>query len=177
MPRLSLQDRARYADCCTDRVTPFGGDSVMVWGGISVRGKTDLVIIEGNLNAERYRDEILEPVAIPYLRNMGPTAILQDDNARPHRARIIREYLQNVGVERMEWPAMSPDLNPNEHLCDQLGCAVRLRLKNRTTLPDLQHILIKEWDAIPQQKVARLVSSMRRRCEAFVAVHGSSTRY
>ncbi|KAJ8376911.1 hypothetical protein SKAU_G00074910 [Synaphobranchus kaupii] len=30
-----------------------------------------------------------------------------DDNARPHRARIITEYLQNLGVERMEWPAMS----------------------------------------------------------------------
>ena len=62
--------------------------------------------------AVRYRDEILAPVAIPYLQNLGPNAILQDDNARPHRARIITEYLQNEGVERMEWPAVSPDLNP-----------------------------------------------------------------
>ena len=108
---------------------------------------------------------------------MGPNAILQDDNARPHRARIISEYLQNLGVERMDWPALSPDLNPIEHLWDQLGRAVRCRVTNRTTLADLQHILIKEWDAIPQQKVARLVSSMRRRCEAVVAVHGSSTHY
>lgn len=29
-----------YADCCTDRVAAFGGDSVMVWGGISLTGKT-----------------------------------------------------------------------------------------------------------------------------------------
>ena len=167
----------RFADCCTDRVTSFGGGSIMVWGGISLRGKTDLVIIEGNLNAVRYRDDILEPVAIPYLQNMGPNAILQDDNARPHRARIIGEYLQNLGVERMEWPAASPDLNPIEHLWDQLGRAVRLRVTNRTTLADLRHILIEEWDAIPQQNVARLVTSMRRRCQAVVAAYGSSTRY
>ena len=70
-------------------------------GGISLRGKTNLVIIEGNLNALRYRDEILDPVAIPYLRNLGPNAILQDDNACPHRARIIRVYHQKLGLERM----------------------------------------------------------------------------
>ena len=75
----------------------------------------------------------------------------------------------------MEWPAVSPDLNPIQHLWDQLGRAVRLRVSNRTTLADLQHILIEEWDA--QQKVARLVTSMRRRCEAVVAAYGSSTRY
>ena len=57
----------RHADYCTDRITYFGGGSVMVWGGVSLTGKTRLVIIGGNLNAERYRDEILQPVAIPYL--------------------------------------------------------------------------------------------------------------
>ncbi|KAJ8381891.1 hypothetical protein SKAU_G00026690 [Synaphobranchus kaupii] len=167
----------RYADCCTDRVTPSNGGSVMVWGGISLTGKTELVVIEGNLNAVRYRNEILEPVAIPYLQNLGPNSILQDDNARPHSARIITEYLQNLGVERMEWPAVSPDLNPIEHLWDQLGHAVRARVTNTTMLADLRQILVEEWDAIPQQCVTRLVTSMRRRCQAVVTAYGSSTCY
>ena len=50
---------------------------------------------------------------------------------------VIRDYLQNVGVERMEWLASSPDLNPIEHLWDQLGRAVRARVTNTTTLADL----------------------------------------
>ena len=177
--RIKVWRRAgeRFADCCTDRVTSFNGGSVMVWGGISLRGKTNLVIIEGNLNALRYRDEILDPVAIPYLRNLGPNAILQDDNARPHRARIITEYLQNLGVERMEWPAMSPDLNPIEHLWDQLGRAVYARVTHGTTLADLKQMLVEEWDAMPQQNVAKLVSSMRRRCHAVASVFGNTTRY
>uniref|UniRef100_A0A8C5FPN4 Transposase Tc1-like domain-containing protein n=1 Tax=Gadus morhua TaxID=8049 RepID=A0A8C5FPN4_GADMO len=58
----------RYADCCNDKITSFSGGSVMVWGDNLPHWKTRLVIIGGNLNAERYRDEILQPVAIPYVR-------------------------------------------------------------------------------------------------------------
>ncbi|GLD64888.1 caspase-13-like protein [Lates japonicus] len=84
----------------------------MVWGSISLTGKTRLVNIGGNLNAKRYQDEILQPVAILYLHSLGLNSILQDDKACPHRAGFIRDYLQNLGMERMEWPASSPDLNP-----------------------------------------------------------------
>ena len=77
----------------------------------------------------------------------------------------------------MEWPAMSPDLNPIEYLWDQLGRAVCARVTNATMLADLRQILVEEWDAIPQQCVTRLVTSMRRRCQAVVAAYGSSTRY
>jgi len=149
----------------------------MVWGGISITGKTRRVIIEGHLDAVRYRDEILQPVAIPYLHNLGPNSILQDDYSRSHRARVITDYLQNVGVERMEWPAKSPDLNPIEHLWDQLGRAIRVGVTNTTTLADLQRLLVEEWNAIPQQRVTRLVTSMRRRCQAVVVAYGSSTHY
>uniref|UniRef100_A0A3Q4AD89 Tc1-like transposase DDE domain-containing protein n=1 Tax=Mola mola TaxID=94237 RepID=A0A3Q4AD89_MOLML len=110
---------------------------VMVWGGISLTGKTWLVITGGNLNAERYRDEIVQPVAILYFHSLGPNSILQDDKARPHRVGFIRDYLQDLGVERMEWPACSPELNPIEDLWDQLGHAVCVRVTNKTTLADL----------------------------------------
>ena len=66
----------------------------MVWGDNLPHWKTRLVIIGGNLNAERYRYEILQPVAIPFLHSLGPNSILQDDNARPHRAGFIRDYLR-----------------------------------------------------------------------------------
>uniref|UniRef100_A0A3Q3AMK9 Uncharacterized protein n=1 Tax=Kryptolebias marmoratus TaxID=37003 RepID=A0A3Q3AMK9_KRYMA len=42
-------------------------------------------------------------------------------NAHPHRAGFIRDYLQDLEVERMERPACGPDFNPIQHLLDQLG--------------------------------------------------------
>ena len=48
----------------------YGGGSVMVWGGIlfSHSGKTELVTVNGRLNARRYCDEIIIPVVIPVLQ-------------------------------------------------------------------------------------------------------------
>ena len=50
-------------------------------------------------------------------------------------------------------------------------------LTHTTTMADLQRLLVEEWNAIPQQRVTRLVTSMRRWCQAVVAAYGSSTRY
>nr|CAH7765736.1 unnamed protein product [Callosobruchus chinensis] len=38
------------------------------------------------------------------------------DNARPHTARLVSAYLDEVHVTRSAWPARSPDLNPIEHV-------------------------------------------------------------
>ena len=83
----------------------------MVRGGITAHGKTDLVIVDGNLNSRRYIDEILRPVVVPYIQNMGQGALFQDDNARPHRARIVDAYLQQEQFIRVDWQACSLDLS------------------------------------------------------------------
>ena len=71
----------------------------------------------------------------------------------------------------------SPDLNPIEHLWDQLGRAMRKRVTNATTLAGLRQILIDEWNAIPQQRFTKLIKNMRMRCQTVVQALGLSTRY
>nr|KAG5707944.1 hypothetical protein BaRGS_031675 [Batillaria attramentaria] len=153
----------------------YGGGSLMVWGAISVQGKTDLhVFWNGTLTAIRYRDEILDPVVRPYTGAIGPEFILMDDNARPHTARIVDQYLEE---ESMEWPARSPDLNPVEHVWDMIGRAVHARVNPTRTLVQLGQALQQEWDQIPQQTIRNLICSMRRRCQAVIPARGGHTRY
>nr|KAG5706368.1 hypothetical protein BaRGS_033129 [Batillaria attramentaria] len=139
-----------------------------------VKGKTDLhVFWNGTLTAIRYRDEILDPVVRPYAGANG----LMYDNARPHRARIVDQYLEEESMERMEWPARSPDLNPIEHVWDMIGRAVRARVNPPRTLAQLGQALQQEWDQIPQQTIRNLICSMRRRCQAVIPARGGHTRY
>jgi transposase len=50
-----------------------------------------------------------------------------DDNARPHRSRAVTAYLQSEAVTSVPWPAMRPDLNLIEHICDLLGRRIQAR--------------------------------------------------
>ena len=60
----------------------------MIWGGILIchSGKTELVTVNGRLNACRYCDEIIIPVVIPVLQRERAD-ILQQNNARCHVVR------------------------------------------------------------------------------------------
>ncbi|GFX58502.1 transposable element Tcb2 transposase [Trichonephila clavipes] len=74
----------------------FGGGGVLVYGGISIDGRTDLYIIRyGPLTARRYRDEILRPIVVPYAAVIGDDFILMDDSSRPHRS-TIRAHVPHI---------------------------------------------------------------------------------
>lgn len=50
----------------------FGGCSVMVWGKMSLTALTDLVILNnGNLNVERYIQNIFEEHVVPFAHYVG----------------------------------------------------------------------------------------------------------
>ncbi|CDQ79256.1 unnamed protein product [Oncorhynchus mykiss] len=72
----------------------------------------------GSLTAIRYRDEILSPLVRPYAGAVGPGFLLMQDNARPHVAGVCQQFLQEEGIDAMDRPARSPDLNPIEHIWD-----------------------------------------------------------
>jgi len=167
----------RFTDATVRQHDRYGGGSVMMWGGISFNHRTPLHHVPGNLTGLRYRDEILNPVALPTLQAIGNGAVLQDDNARPHRAAVVTNFLQQQGVVRMPWPACSPDLSPIEHLWDVLGRAVRRNHPPAANQHQLVQFLQQEWAAIPQVTLRNLIRSMRRRCTACLAARGGHTRY
>jgi hypothetical protein len=82
----------RFADVNIVNIVSHGGGGVMVWAGISYRQRTQLHFIDGNLNAEKYHDEILRSIVVPLIRRHH--LMFQNDNARAHVARICTQFHQ-----------------------------------------------------------------------------------
>ena len=78
-------------------------------------------------------------------------------------------------VHILPHPPPSPDLNPIEHLWDELEQRVRKR-KIRSK-PQLKIALMEEWRNIGEETTKKLVHSMKRRLEAVIENNGLPTKY
>ncbi len=150
----------------------------MIWGVISMEGRTDLNRLDnGTLTAIRYREEILGPIARPYAGPVGPGFLLVHDNTRPHVARVCRQFLEDEGIDTIEWPPRSPDLNPIEHPWDIMFQSIWCRQVAPETVQELNDALVQIWEEIPQDTIHRLIRSMPRRCQACIQACGGNTNY
>jgi transposase len=145
--------------------TAFGGGDVTVWSCFSFDCKLDLYVLDGNLTGQKYRDNVLAPRVVPHFDNhaLADRPIFMEDNARPHRARIVQHFLQQEAVQTIPWPAMSPDINPMEHVCDFIGRKINQRNPKCQNIDKLRNAILQEWQQFPQERLRRLVRSMTRR--------------
>ena len=106
----------RYANCAIVEHDRYGGPvwtRLMVWGGISVLSRTELLVLNGTLTGQCYINEVQQPAVLPFVQHH---VVLQDDNARPHGARTVQQFLQQNNVDHLDWPARSLDLSPIEYV-------------------------------------------------------------
>ncbi|GFV86115.1 transposable element Tcb2 transposase [Trichonephila clavipes] len=93
--------------------------SIMVWAGIMINDRTRLHVVRNEtMTGHRYIDEVLLP----------------------------HDCLDCEGIQRLLWPARSPDLNPIENVWDALGRQVAGRNYPPTNKNTLIRALTEEWD-------------------------------
>ncbi|KAI4903129.1 hypothetical protein NFI96_007896 [Prochilodus magdalenae] len=151
----------------------------MVWGWHFLGGQRPPalhVLARGSLTAIRYRDEILRPLVGPYAGAVGPGLLLMQDNARPHVAGVFQQFLQDEGIEAMDWPARSPDLNPIEHIWDIMSRSIHQRHVAPLTVQELADALVQVWEEIPQETIHHLIRSIpsSQCCSQFLTGPGFS---
>ena len=152
-----------------------GYGSIMVWGGIVGGLKTPLIRLEGRINSQRYIDEVLAPHAVPFIRQNHVRHFMHD-NAPAHRAALTQDFLRDAGIDVLDWPPVSPDLNPLENLWSW----IKQQLKQQPPAHNADELfenLRLLWDRIPAEVVEPLTSSMWRRVQSVHAVDGGHTKY
>jgi transposase len=121
---------------------------LMVWGAISVHGPGSLFFIEGSLNGELYL-KMLEEIVGPDLERLkrmnGEDYIFVDDNATPHRCKIVKRFWHQKNLLHLDWPANSPDLNPIENLWGYLKQKLRTCRPQPRTRKEFKEKIEEIW--------------------------------
>jgi hypothetical protein len=91
--------------------------SVMVWGGISKKGRTDLLIFGGIMKAPFYVTKMLKERLCPHIQAKYPNRHrFQQDNDPKDISKLAKKYMEDHNINWLRKPAESPDLNPVENL-------------------------------------------------------------
>ena len=96
-------------------------EAEVLWSGLKFDGRTQLKIMQGTLNTIKYRDDILDPIVLPFLQQRKCDHVFQHDNAGCHVTRVCQDFLNQNHIRVLPWPASSPDLSPIEYVWDELG--------------------------------------------------------
>ena len=91
-----------------------GSGCVMVWWRTTMTGRTELHIWQGNVTGLYFRDNVSEPIVVPYARWHGNAFILRDDNSGAHRGCVVQNHTQFRRITFLQWPA-------NPQTCFQLN--------------------------------------------------------
>jgi transposase len=147
----------------------------MVWAAIWRGGRSNLVIMERDETSKKngYSSksyiQCLEKELIPIYE---PGLIFQQDNAKIHTSLETQEWFESHGIEVMEWPTHSPDLNPIEHCWNLLKKQLVLLYPNlfihgrgQVDWRRFKRAIRAAWWSIPQAKIDSLINSMPRRVE------------
>ena len=89
--------------------------------------------------------------------------------------KAAKEFYKKHKWMLLDWPSQSPDLNPIEHLWDELDR--RVPSQDRRTFVTFKSALFREWSAIAKERIEKLVESMPRRLQAVIDAKGGHTRY
>lgn len=161
--------------------------SIMMWGGIAGARRTHIIAMTRDQLAKRkgysswsYRKALTEGL-LPFLDNFE---LFQQDNARIHTAKASMDWLLLHGIQPINWPAHSPDLNPIGHIWKALKAKLRglhpryVRLRSNEADRKLLIKWIQEaWEALPDRLILKLTTSARNRLRACTRARGWYTKY
>jgi len=149
---------------------------VSLWGCICAGGLGHAELYVNTLNAHKYQS-ILALNLVSSAHQFWPKGQwwFQQDNWSVHTAETSEEWFHNHGVDLIDWPAWSPDLNPIENLWNDLKR--RVYAHHPKTMDELEYWIGIEWQATDLKFISKICHSMPHRLQLLRDNHGHRISY
>jgi transposase len=128
-------------------------EKVMVWGGVWWDGRTELCFIEGNVDHIKYQQIINQYLIRPHL-NLE-LEVLQD-GATAHTAHSTLDFMDEKGVDYIQNPPSSPELNPIEKVWGWIKHEANKQIPNN--FQEFKQLIQRLWNEIPQSLIQQFIS-------------------
>ena len=147
----------------------------MVFGILTAYGLSDLVFIDGNMNADQYLVIVSNAILETCSKYRINDFIFQQDGAPCHTAKKVKEWFADNYIILSDHPAQSPDLNPIEHV----WCEIKRQLGSQRfiSVAELNNQILEIWNNFPLESCVTLIESMENRVKAILAANGKHTKY
>ena len=151
--------------------------SVMVWGGISKRGATNLLIFNGIMDSIFYQDYILQANLIPFIQQQYPNGHrFMQDNDPKHTSKATKQFMLVNGINWWPTPAESPDLNPIECLWKELKDHVTVNARPKTK-DELIAGIHAFWGTVNAEKCQKYIGHLRKVMPKVIEVAGGPSGF
>ena len=149
---------------------------IHVWGGISKRGATKIIMFTGIMDAPRLK-QILEVGLLPFIQEVYPDGHrLYQDNDPKHTSICVSDFFEDNGVVWWPTPPESPDLNPIELIWGSLKQYLRNTFKPNN-LDELKQGIQQFWNSLTPAVCQKYISHINKVIPKIVEVKGEPSGY
>jgi transposase len=150
--------------------------AVWLWGCLCADGLGHAELYDGTLDAARYQS-ILALNLVKSAHTFWPKGQwwYQQDNASPHTAGTSRAWFHNHGVDLIDFPPWSSDLNPAENLWNDLK--QRVYAHHPKTMEELERWVVAEWQATDLNFISHICLNLPYRLQLVLAYKGHKIPY
>lgn len=154
-------------------------EKVNVWGCFCGKGLGYCYIFNENMDGQLLKGilgtHLVESAELHYDVDHAERWWFLQDNDPKHKSTLVRTWLFNNGIQCIDFPPYSPDLNPIENLWADL--ARRVEQYQCETMEELQDIVAEEWKKTPKKLLRKLARSLPERCQAVIDAKGDHTKF